>query len=100
MMKISIVDGRNQRRLILEGKLVAPWVAELKPACESAKADLGDRELVVELKCIVAINQVGENVLLELMKEGVKFRGYGVFTRHMLRQLARRVDRNHEEMRT
>jgi hypothetical protein len=99
MMKISIVDGRNQRRLVLEGKLVAPWVAELKPACERAKAGLGDRELVVELKNLIAINQAGENVLLELMQEGVKFRGCGVFTRHMLRQVARRVDGNHKEIR-
>lgn len=92
MLKISIVDNRTQRRLVLEGKLVAPWAGELRPACEKAKADLGDRELVVEVKNLTAINQAGENILLELMKEGVKFRGFGVFTKHMLKQIARRAD--------
>lgn len=92
MLKISIVENRTQRRLVLEGKLVAPWADELKPACEKAKADLGNRELIVEVKNLTAINQAGENVLLDLMSEGVKFRGYGVYTKHMLKQLARRVD--------
>jgi hypothetical protein len=99
MLKISIVENRSRIRLVLEGKLVAPWVGELRPACEKAKSGLGDRELVVEVKDLTAINQAGENVLLELMKEGVKFRGSGVFTKHMLKQLARRVDRDHEEIR-
>jgi hypothetical protein len=91
MLKISIVENRSQRRLVLEGKLIAPWAAELKPACEKAKADLGDRELVVEVKNLTAINQSGENVLLELMREGVKLRGCGVFTKHLLKELTRRV---------
>lgn len=98
MLKISIVESRSLIRLVLEGKLVVPWVDELRSACEKAKCDLGDRELVVEVKCLTAINQAGENVLLQLMREGVKFRGSGVFTRHMLKQLARRVNGNHEEM--
>lgn len=94
MLKISMVDGRTQRRLVLEGKLVAPWAAELRTACQKAKTDLNGRELLVEVKNLTAINQAGENVLLELMKEGVKFRGFGVFTKHMLKQLASRVNRN------
>jgi hypothetical protein len=91
MLKISIVENRARRRLVLEGKLIAPWAAELRPACEKAKADLGDRELVVEVKNLTAINQAGENVLLELMREGVKFRGCGVFTKHLLKELTRKV---------
>ena len=98
MMKISTLDGRTQRRLVLEGKLVAPWADELIPACEKAKTDLGDRELVVEVKNLTTIDQASENVLLELMNSGVKLRGCGVFTRHILKQLARRADKNHKEM--
>jgi hypothetical protein len=98
MIKISTFDGRTQRRLVLEGKLVGPWADELRPACEKAKTDLGDRKLVIEVKNLTCINQAGENVLLDLMNEGVKFRGCGVFTRQMLKQIARRVDKNHKEM--
>jgi hypothetical protein len=93
MLKISIIDSRTQRRLVLEGKLVGPWADELRPAWESAKAELCGRELVVEVKNLIVINQAGENVLLELMQKGVKIRGSGVFTRHVLKQLARRAER-------
>jgi hypothetical protein len=96
MLKISIVDSRRHRRLVLEGKLVAPWADELRPACERAKAELGGRKLVVEVKNLIVINQAGENVLLELMREGVKVRGCGVFTRHILKELARRAERKNK----
>jgi len=93
LLKISIIDSRTLRRLVLEGKLVGPWTDELRPAWEKAKAELGGRELVVEVKNLIVINQAGENVLLELMQEGAKIRGRGVFTRHILKQLARRAER-------
>ncbi|HLJ88865.1 MAG TPA: hypothetical protein VKZ53_18745 [Candidatus Angelobacter sp.] len=94
MLKISIVDVRAQRRLVIEGKLIAPWADELRRAWEQAKAGLNGRELVVEVKDLTAINQAGENILLEFMKHGVNLRGYGVFTRHLLRQLARQASQN------
>lgn len=94
MLKISICEGRHQRRLLLEGKLIAPWATELRTACEKAKADLDGRELVVEMNNLSAISQEGENVLLELLSEGIKFRCHGVFTKLILQQLARRARAN------
>ena len=37
MLKISIVDGTNQRRLVLEGSVIGPWAAELRSTCEVAR---------------------------------------------------------------
>jgi len=93
MLKISLTDGARRRRLILEGKLVAPWAVELRRACEEAKADLRDRELVVEMKHITTISQEGENVIVDLLNGGVKFRCDGVFTKHVLKQLTRRTNK-------
>ena len=50
MLKISLVDGQRERRLIVEGTLVAPWASELAIACEKARADLEGRELIVDLR--------------------------------------------------
>src|SRR5438094_6687525 len=94
MLKISTVEARNQRRLVLEGKLIAPWADELKVEYEMANSDLNGRELVIDLKNLTTISQAGENVLFELMKQGVKVRCCGVFTKYVLKQLARRVHRN------
>lgn len=88
---ISIVETSNQRRLVHDGKLVAPWAGELKSACEKARTGLRGRELVVDLKNVTSISQEGENILLELIHEGVKFRCFGVFTKQVVKQLARRT---------
>lgn len=94
MLKISIIDTPNYRRLVLEGKLIAPWVAELTTVWQQATTDLNARELVVDVKALTAITQDGENVLLELMKEGARFRSSGVFTRQVLKRLASKIHRN------
>jgi hypothetical protein len=46
MLKISVVESRSERCLILEGKLFAPWVAELRTACQKARANLQNLQLV------------------------------------------------------
>ena len=85
------MEAHNERRLVLEGKLITPWTEELRSACEKAKANLEGRQLVVDLKNLTVISQEGENLLVALMNEGVKFRCCGVFTRQVMRQLARRA---------
>jgi hypothetical protein len=94
MLKISLVDNARQRRVIVEGKLIAPWAAELRSACEKARADLRGRELVVEMKHISTISQEGESLILELINGGLRFRCHGVFTKHVVKELARRASRN------
>ena len=79
MLKISIVEARKQRRLVVEGMLVPPWSDELKAACERARSGLDGRELVIDLTNITTISRRGEELLLELMKQGVKFGGCGVY---------------------
>jgi hypothetical protein len=97
MLRISIIDRGKQRRLVVEGKLIAPWAAELKSVWREATADLNGRELVIDVKGLTAITEDGENVLLELMKEGARFRSAGVFTKQVLKRLARKIRRNVQE---
>jgi len=87
MLRISVVESPRRRRLVVEGKLIAPWAAELATACETAKADLHGRELIVDLGSLIAISAEGESVLLQLMREKVKLR-CGVFMKEVLRRLA------------
>jgi hypothetical protein len=94
MLKISIVEGPTVRRLIVEGKLVGPWAAELRSACENVNTDLFGRKLVIDLRHVTAISQEGENVLFELIQKRVKFRCHGVFTKHVLKQVVRRANGN------
>ena len=75
----------------MEGKLIAPWAAELQSACERARADLRGRELVIEMKQLTAIDLEGENVIIELIKREIRFHCSGVFTKHVVKELTRRA---------
>ena len=90
MFKISIVETATQRRLILEGKLVAPWTAEVAAAWKSAAEQLDGRKLIVDLTNVTLISRDGEDALFELMRDGAKFSCGDVLTRHVVKQLARR----------
>jgi hypothetical protein len=94
MLRISIVEGRSQRRLVLEGKLVSPWVDVLKAAYENAKADSNGRQLVIDLRNLTTISNQGESLLLDLMKQGVRFRCSGVFAKEVLKEVGRRLPGN------
>jgi anti-anti-sigma regulatory factor len=94
MLRISIVEGRSQRQLVLEGRLVSPWVDVLKTAYENAKADSNGRQLVIDLRNLTTISNQGESLLLELMKQGVRFRCSGVFAKEVLKEVGRRLPGN------
>jgi hypothetical protein len=55
---------------------------------------------VVDVKGLTVISEAGENVLLDLMKEGASFCSAGPFTKQILKRLAREVHRNATEANT
>jgi endonuclease III-like uncharacterized protein len=87
MLKITVIEGQRRRRVIVEGKLIGPWTAELTSAYQRARTDLEDRELIVDLRSLTAISPEGADVLLQLIREKVKF-VCGVYTKEVLRQLS------------
>jgi hypothetical protein len=90
VFKISIVEERSQRTMILEGRLVPPWTAEVENAWKSAGEHLQGRKLAVDLSNVTFIGPDGKNTLLKLMREGAKFSCKDVLNKHVLKQLARR----------
>ena len=91
MLRITCVDDKRGQRLVLEGKLIAPWTSEVRNACADARQRLGPRQLVIELRNLTEISEQGEDLLAALMSEGVRFRFRGVFAKQVLRHVARRA---------
>jgi len=89
VLKISVIDTRTQRRLVLEGKLLGPWTEELRTAGRSAVVGRADRDLVIDMRNVTAIGGDGEAALLELMLQGASFRCCGLFTKQLVKRLAR-----------
>jgi hypothetical protein len=90
MLKISTIDTNSERRLVVEGKLVEPWLAELKRTWSGAGQGLEGRKLVIDLHNVTVISREGENGIYELMQEGARFSCGGVLTKHLLKRLAQR----------
>jgi hypothetical protein len=90
MFRISVVETRGQRRLILEGKLMSPWTADVERSWRAAQEQLQGRELVIDLNNVTLISPDGENILFGMMKDGARFSTGDVFTKHVLKRLARR----------
>lgn len=88
MFKISTVDTPHERRLVVEGTLVNPWVAELRRSWSAAGGSLERRKLVIDLTDATKIDSEGEAAILELIQDGAKFCCSGVLTKHVLKQLA------------
>ena len=89
MLKISINESKTQYRMVLEGKLVAPWTATFTNAGERALQDLAGRRFVIDVKNVTAIGEDGKAALQELMLEGASFICCGMFTRQVLKEIAR-----------
>ena len=90
MFKISTIDTRSQRTLVVEGTLIGSWVAELRTTWRAASQELGGRKLVVDLSNLTVISLEGENEIFHLMKEGAEFSRGGILIGHVLKQLARK----------
>jgi len=90
MFRISTVDTRSQRTLVVEGMLVGPWVAELRTSWRNACQELGGRKLTIDLRDLTTMSRAGEDAIFDLMKEGAKFSCGNVLTKHVLQQLARK----------
>lgn len=97
IFSIAVADDCTQRRLVVEGQLINSSASELKIACEKARSELNARELVIELNRLTAINQEGENLVLELMRAGVTIRSQCAFTKHILAELARRTRKDQQK---
>jgi hypothetical protein len=93
MFKISIVDTPSRRTLIVQGTLIGAWIAELGTVWRNAGQELCGRRLVVDLSNLTVISCEGEDAIFDLMKEGAKFSSSGVLTRHVLKRLARKTQR-------
>jgi hypothetical protein len=90
MFRLSTLDANDQRTLVLEGKLIAPWTEEVELAWRQAREHFEGHKLIVDLTNVTLIGREGENTLLHLMRDGARFAGCGVLTKHTLKQLARK----------
>ena len=87
MLRITISDTPAEQRLVLEGKLTEPSVAELESVWEKARNERQGRKCVIDLSGITLIDQHGKKILTAMCNEGAEFIAQGVATAHMVKEI-------------
>jgi hypothetical protein len=78
MLRISLgIEGIRGVAFRLEGRVVGPWVAELREACQKVLEE--KRPLTLDLSEVMFANRAGLALLLELKAQGVALSGCSPF---------------------
>jgi ABC-type transporter Mla MlaB component len=94
MMRITVLDDKAEQRVVVEGKLTEPFVAELESAWEQARQDARGRPIVIDFTEVTRIDEKGEAALVAMVAEGARLTAKGVYWENVVKQLlneARRV---------
>jgi hypothetical protein len=83
MLRITILEETLATRFVLEGKLVEPWVGELRK-CWKTKERVRDRRPVVDLAGVTQIDLHGEALLSEMHLQGTELLASGLLTRAII----------------
>jgi len=78
VLKITITETATDRRWIVQGRLVGPWVSELshdKRAC------------IIDLNDVTFIDKSGERLLRAMCKKGAQLIARGLYVKHVLEQV-------------
>ena len=87
MLRITIAETLTEQRWTLEGRLVQPWVGELRTSWKSRHRAQNGRTCTVDLSGVTCIDNSGLRFLRSMSKEGTRFIATGIYTRHVLEQL-------------
>jgi anti-anti-sigma regulatory factor len=90
MLRITIAETLSEQKWTLEGRLVHPWISELKSCWTRTETARRERKCVVDLTGVTFIDKSGEKALAELSKEGAEFVATGIYTRHVVHNIERR----------
>ncbi len=93
MLKITIMETATDRRWIVQGRLVGPWVSELRTTWKSAHRSQDKRACIIDLNDVTFIDKSGERLLRAMSKKGAQLLAKGLYVQHVLEQLKTRGKR-------
>jgi ABC-type transporter Mla MlaB component len=87
MLRITKIDTPSEQRLILEGRLVEHWIADLSSHWQQTRRAHPERKFVVDLRGVVRIDRAGEAELALMKTEGAEFLASGIRMKHLVKDL-------------
>ena len=84
MLKITKLEAAQDGAVLkLEGRLVGPWVGQLREIAEAELAQ--DRPVAFEVSQLSFVDRLGEELLRELVRRRVRLEGPTGFVRELLK---------------
>ena len=87
MLRITVHDSPAVLRFQLEGKLIGPWVAELRQSWLTAQSVRAGRQVVIDLSDVAFIDESGKELLREFCECGANFVACEPLTRAIVEQV-------------
>jgi hypothetical protein len=87
MLKITITETPTERKWVLEGRLMGPWVNELRIAWKRMLPTRPGRCCTIELNDVSFIDKSGERLLRALSRKGAQLIADGLYTKHVVEKL-------------
>jgi ABC-type transporter Mla MlaB component len=95
MLRITIAETPTEQKWTVEGRLVQPWISELKSCWTRTETARRERKCVVDLTGVTFIDTSGEKALAELSRQGAELIATGCYTRHVVRNIERKNSHRH-----
>jgi hypothetical protein len=90
MLRITIAETVTEQRWTLEGRLVQPWVSELKSNWVRTGTARRERKCVVDLTGVTFIDKSGEKALAVLFKAGAELIATGTYTQYVVHNIEKK----------
>ncbi|MGA8874629.1 MAG: hypothetical protein WCC25_00300 [Candidatus Korobacteraceae bacterium] len=93
MLRISVEENGGELSLILEGRLVGPWVDELQRVCGDLGPPANYWRVTVDLCGVTAMDASGQALLDKLLQRGATLRCSDVMNQYWVEQMAQPAKR-------
>jgi len=87
MLRITVAETAIEQRWTVEGRLIGPWVGELRTCWKKRHRAQNGRACTVDLSGVTFIDKSGQRLLRSMSKEGTQFIATGIYIKHVLDQL-------------
>ena len=87
MLRISVEEEPDVLSLVLEGRLVGPWVDELRHVLQQRAESRNHAQLTVDLCGVTSMDTRGQRLLMELLQRGATLRCSDVMNQYLVEQM-------------
>src|SRR5580693_6792696 len=86
MLRITVAETATEQRWTLEGRLVGPWVGELRTRWNERHRAQNGRTCTVDLSAVTFIDTGGRRLLRIMSKEATQFIATSIYIKRVLDQ--------------